>query len=57
MASNKTGPVTTIKSTHDNLMSNGFRPEQPLQVRKTIVESENGKKYTLEVLDNKASVS
>ena len=38
-------------------MSNGFRPEQPLQVRKTIVESENGKKYTLEVLDNKASVS
>lgn len=57
MASNKTGPVTTIKSTYDNLMSNGFRPEQPLQVRKTIVESENGKKYTLEVLDNKASVS
>ena len=57
MASKKTGQAATIKSTHDNLVINGFNPEQPLQVRKTIVESEKGKKYTLEVLDNKASVS
>lgn len=57
MASKKAGQATTIKSTHDNLSANGYHPEQPLQVRKTIVESENGKKYSLEVLDNKASVS
>lgn len=57
MASKKTGQAVTIKSTHDNLVTNGYNPEQPLQVRKTIVESECGKKYTLEVSGNKASVS
>lgn len=57
MASKKVGQATIIKATHDNLGVNGFNPEQPLQVRKTIVERENGKKYSLEVSDNKASVS
>ena len=57
MASNKTAPAATIQSTYDNLTNNGFLPEQPLQIRKTIVERENGKKYTLEVSDNKSSVS
>lgn len=57
MASNKTAPAATIQSTYDNLTNNGFLPEQPLRIRKTIVERENGKKYTLEVSDNKASVS
>lgn len=57
MASKKAEQAMTIQSTHDNLMTNGFLPEQPLQIRKTIVERENGKRYTLDVSDNKASVS
>lgn len=57
MASNKTEVAATIQSTHEILITNGFRPEQPLQIRKTIVEKENGKKYTLVVSDDKASVS
>lgn len=37
------------ESTYEHLISAGFEPQQPLQIRKTIVTQELGKKYILEV--------
>mgnify|MGYP006973064671 CR=1 FL=1 len=36
-------------STYEGLIASGFNPQQPLQVRKTVVTQELGKKYTLEI--------
>lgn len=36
-------------STYDSLISSGFKPQQALEVRKTIVTQELGKKYTLDI--------
>ena len=36
-------------STYEGLFASGFNPQQPLQVRKTVVTQELGKKYTLEI--------
>lgn len=35
------------KSTHERLISGGFSPEQPLQVRAKVNTNEKGKRYTL----------
>lgn len=36
-------------STYDSLISSGFKPQLPLEVRKTVVTQELGKKYTLDI--------
>lgn len=36
-------------SIYEGLIASGFNPQQPLQVRKTVVTQELGKKYTLEI--------
>lgn len=43
-------------STYNNLATAGFKPEQTLQVRKTVVTQEKGIKYTLDVKNNYPSV-
>lgn len=43
-------------STYNSLMTAGFKPEQALQVRKTVVTQEKGIKYTLGVKANYPSV-
>ena len=43
-------------STYKGLVASGFKPQQPLQVRKTIVTQELGKKYTLDITTESPSV-
>lgn len=43
-------------STYNNLATAGFKPEQTLQVRKTVVTQEKGIKYTLDVKADYPSV-
>ncbi len=50
-------PISQEKNTHDTLLSKGFIAKQPLMVRKTIVETERGIKYTLDVIGKKPSES
>ena len=44
------------KSTHERWMSEGFSPEQPLQVRAKVSTNEKGKRYTLVTTGNEKSV-
>ena len=55
--SNDTQKTLMAESTHSILTVKGFTPEQPLKVRKTIVESERGIKYTLDITNSKTSAS
>lgn len=48
--------MTMNSSTYNSLTTAGFKPEQALQVRKTMVTQEKGIKYTLEIKDNHPSV-
>lgn len=43
-------------STYNSLTTAGFKPEQTLQVRKTVVTQEKGIKYTLDVKTSSPSV-
>ena len=43
-------------STYNSLTNAGFKPEQELLVRKTVVTQEKGIKYTLDVKANRPSV-
>ena len=40
------------KSTYENLTDAGYQAEQSLEVRKTVVTREQGKKYTLDIQRN-----
>jgi len=55
--SNDSQKTLMAESTHSILTVKGFTPEQPLKVRKTIVESERGIKYTLDITNSKTSAS
>lgn len=44
-------------STYNSLTTAGFKPEQALQARKTVVTQEKGIKYTLDIKANHPSVT
>ena len=46
----------TYNSTHDRLTSEGYVPEQVLQIRAKVSVSENGKRYLLTTNGKKESV-
>lgn len=45
------------QSTYEILVAKGYKPEQSLMSRKTIVTQELGKKYMLEVKNQRPSVA